>query len=89
MISISLPTRYFHREKQRSETLVPAAVWRALGSHRHRHPGESPVNVLCEGYRAFFTHIDTPMRIMADLLRRQKPPSEIMAMEGRFHENVE
>jgi len=50
--------------------------------------GEPPVNVLCEGYRAFFTHIDQPMRIMADLLRLQKPPSEIMAMNGDFHVNI-
>lgn len=47
--------------------------------------GEPPINVLCEGYRAFFTHIDPPMKIMADLLRQRRSPSEIMALEGRFH----
>jgi len=51
--------------------------------------GEPPVNFLCEGYRMFFTHIDTPMRIMADLLRRQRPPSEIMALEGNFSGKTE
>ncbi len=44
--------------------------------------GEPPVNALCEGYRAFFTHIDPPMRIMADLLRQRRPPSEIMTLPG-------
>ena len=44
--------------------------------------GEPPVNVLCEGYRAFFTHIDLPMKMMAELLRQRRPPSEIMTFPG-------
>jgi uncharacterized protein len=32
--------------------------------------GETGLNYLCEGYRAFFAHIDGPMRIMADRIRR-------------------
>src|SRR5438034_939715 len=32
--------------------------------------GETGLNYLCTGYKAFFTHIDRPMRLMADLLRR-------------------
>ena len=44
--------------------------------------GEPPVNVLCEGYRAFFTHIDLPMKMMAELLRQRRPPSEIMTLPG-------
>ncbi|MHC1728886.1 MAG: anaerobic sulfatase maturase [Syntrophobacteraceae bacterium] len=40
--------------------------------------GEPGLNALCEGYRAFFTHIDRPMRIMAELLRRRRPPAGIM-----------
>jgi uncharacterized protein len=31
--------------------------------------GEPGLNYLCAGYRAFFTHIDHPMRVMASLLR--------------------
>lgn len=50
---------------------------------------EPPVNVLCEGYRAFFTHIDAPMRIMADLLRRQRSPAEIMTLGGHFQGEAE
>lgn len=33
--------------------------------------GEPGLNVLCAGYRAFFNHIDAPMRRMAAALRRQ------------------
>ncbi len=32
--------------------------------------GEPGLNYLCEGYKDFFTHIDTPMRVMAELVRR-------------------
>lgn len=42
--------------------------------------GEDGLNYLCEGYKLFFHHIDTPMRIMADLLRRQRPPADIMTI---------
>lgn len=42
--------------------------------------GEPGLNYLCEGFKAFFTHIDRPMSIMADLLRRRRPPADIMAM---------
>lgn len=31
--------------------------------------GEAGLNYLCEGYKAFFTHIDRPMRMMAAELR--------------------
>ena len=40
--------------------------------------GEPGLNYLCAGYKAFFTHIDRPMRIMAELLRRDQAPAEIM-----------
>ncbi|MCB0044053.1 MAG: anaerobic sulfatase maturase [Caldilineaceae bacterium] len=40
--------------------------------------GESGLNYLCAGYKAFFNHVDRPMRIMADLIRRQRPPAAIM-----------
>jgi uncharacterized protein len=36
------------------------------------------VNYLCEGYRAFFTHVDEPMRFMAAELRAGRPPANIM-----------
>ncbi len=39
--------------------------------------GEPGLNYLCAGYKAFFTHIDKPMRIMAELLRRDRAPAEV------------
>ena len=48
----------------------------------HTPDGEFGLNSLCEGYRAFFNHIDQPMRRMAALLRQQHPPAEIMLDEG-------
>jgi len=46
--------------------------------------GEPGLNYLCAGYKAFFTHIDRPMRIMADLLRRGRAPAEIMRRSKTF-----
>lgn len=40
--------------------------------------GEPGLNYLCAGYKAFFTHVDRPMRIMADLLRRRRYADEVM-----------
>jgi uncharacterized protein len=40
--------------------------------------GEAGLNYLCAGYKLFFRHVDQPMRIMADLLRRNRAPSEIV-----------
>ena len=40
--------------------------------------GEPGLNYLCAGYIAFFAHVDNPMRIMAELLRRDRAPAEVM-----------
>ncbi len=40
--------------------------------------GEPGLNWLCEGYRAFFTHIEPAMRFMAGELRAGRPPANIM-----------
>ncbi len=45
---------------------------------KHTPNGEYGLNYLCEGYRAFFNHIDEPMRIMVNLIRRRRQPAEIM-----------
>ncbi|MEY3866559.1 MAG: hypothetical protein RLZZ338_450 [Cyanobacteriota bacterium] len=42
--------------------------------------GEMGLNYLCAGYKAFFTHIDQPMRMMADLLRQGRYADEVMDM---------
>jgi len=42
--------------------------------------GEPGLNYLCAGYKAFFQHIDRPMRIMAGLLLQGRAPAEIMGL---------
>jgi uncharacterized protein len=42
--------------------------------------GEYGMNYLCEGYKAFFTYADKFMRIMAWLVRANRPASEVMAI---------
>jgi uncharacterized protein len=39
---------------------------------------EAGMNYLCEGYKAFFQHIDEPMRYMAAELKAKRPPANIM-----------
>ncbi|MEO1664028.1 MAG: SPASM domain-containing protein, partial [Chloroflexota bacterium] len=40
--------------------------------------GDPGLNYLCAGYKAFFTHIDEPMRLMADELAHRRPPANVM-----------
>lgn len=40
--------------------------------------GEPGLNYLCPGLKAFFRHVDRPMRIMAELLRRGRYADEVM-----------
>lgn len=42
--------------------------------------GEPGLNYLCAGYKAFFTHIDRPMRMMAELLRQGRYADEVMQL---------
>jgi uncharacterized protein len=42
-------------------------------------PDQEPgLNYLCEGYKAFFQHIDGPMRFMASELRAGRPAANVM-----------
>lgn len=41
--------------------------------------GEPGLNYLCEGFKAFFAHVDRPMKTMAGLLRQRRPPAGVMA----------
>jgi uncharacterized protein len=45
--------------------------------------GEAGLNYLCAGYKAFFKHIDRPMRIMAELLRQRRYADEVMLILAR------
>jgi len=49
--------------------------------------GEPGLNYLCAGYKAFFTHIDGPVRLMADLLRRGRDADEVMDLLRRAPRN--
>jgi uncharacterized protein len=49
--------------------------------------GEPGLNYLCPGLKAFFGHIDGPMRIMADLLRQGRFADEIMEAFTRAGRN--
>lgn len=40
--------------------------------------GEPGLNYLCAGYMAFFKHIDRPMKMMAEMLRRGRYADEVM-----------
>jgi len=44
----------------------------------HTPAGEPGLHYLCKGYRAFFNHIDAPMRAMAQLHSKRRPAAEIM-----------
>ena len=40
--------------------------------------GEANLNYLCAGYKAFFLHVDRPMRQMAALLQLGRAPADVM-----------
>jgi uncharacterized protein len=42
--------------------------------------GEPGLNYLCSGYKAFFTHIDRPMHLMAGLVRQGRSAAEAMPL---------
>ena len=42
--------------------------------------GEEGLNYLCAGYKAFFTHVDEPMRLMAALLKQGRYADEVMGI---------
>jgi uncharacterized protein len=46
----------------------------------HTPDGEPGLNYLCAGYKLFFNHIDRPLRMMAELLRRGRYADEVMGI---------
>jgi len=50
--------------------------------------GEPGLNYLCSGYKSFFNHINKPMSTMAELLRRDRAPSEIMTILAKYEERL-
>jgi uncharacterized protein len=54
--------------------------------------GEPGLNYLCAGYKAFFKHIDHPMKLMVDLLvegREAPDVMEILAAESALAESIQ
>ncbi|MCZ7529646.1 MAG: anaerobic sulfatase maturase [Acidimicrobiia bacterium] len=49
--------------------------------------GEPGLNYLCAGYKAFFTHIDGLMTLMADLLRAGRYADEVMGVLAQAGRN--
>ncbi|UCD98469.1 MAG: anaerobic sulfatase maturase [Chloroflexota bacterium] len=50
--------------------------------------GEPGLNYLCAGYKAFFQRVDEPMKIMAMLLRSNRPASDVMRILTSTQEEV-
>lgn len=46
----------------------------------HTPDGEPGLNYLCAGYKAFFNHVDQPMKMMAMLITMHRPPADIMSL---------
>ena len=51
--------------------------------------GEAGLNFLCAGWRAFFTHINRPMKTMVELIRAGRAPAEIMLLRAREQVELE
>ncbi|MFN2239870.1 MAG: hypothetical protein ABR524_10805 [Thermoanaerobaculia bacterium] len=51
-----------------TETLLPSAFC-----------GEEGLNYRCAGYRAFFNHVGSSMKAMAQLIRAGRPAAAVMA----------
>lgn len=85
-LAASLPQRQFGNAKR--DTLPPYCLDCEVLFACHgecpknrfiRTPNGDPgLNYLCAGYRAFFNHIDRPMRIMASLVRQGRSAGDVM-----------
>ena len=41
--------------------------------------GEPVLNYLCAGYKAFFNHIDEPLKMMVQLYKNGEPATKVMS----------
>ncbi|MBK7895274.1 MAG: anaerobic sulfatase maturase [Anaerolineaceae bacterium] len=55
----------------------------------HTPDGEPGLNYLCAGYKAFFNHVDRPMKMMANLLQLRRAPAEIMPLMAAEREQAQ
>jgi len=51
--------------------------------------GEPGLNYLCAGYKAFFQRVDEPMKLMAMLMRTNRPASNVMGILAESREVLE
>jgi uncharacterized protein len=51
--------------------------------------GEPGLNYLCAGYKAFFQRVDEPMKLMAMLMRTNRPASDVMGILAESREVLE
>jgi len=51
--------------------------------------GDRGLDTLWEGYKAFFSHIDRPMRMMGEELRAGRPPAKVMLRLALGEEEVQ
>ncbi len=54
-----------------------ACDWHRLCPHARE---ETPDNVLCAGYQAFYSYSAPHMRVMRDLIKQHRSPMELMTM---------
>lgn len=61
---------------------VKFACWGECPRHRFltTPDGEPGLSYLCAGYKAFFNHINYPMKLMADLLRQGRAAKDVMQL---------
>ena len=51
--------------------------------------GEPGLNYLCSGLRAFFNHVDRPMRLMTAELQQRRPPANIMRLLAQEEQQLQ
>jgi uncharacterized protein len=54
--------------------------WGGCPKHRFAvtRDGEAGLNFLCDGYYSFFSHVAPYLRVLSDLIRAGRPPSDIV-----------
>jgi uncharacterized protein len=53
-------------------------------------PGELPLNVLCDGYKTFFRHVERPINVIARQMRQRRPlPAIRRRMQRHFATRAE
>ena len=84
---VASPRQVRFGQQKRDALPVECRQCRVLGACRGGCPkdrfvttaeGETGLNYLCAGYKAFFSHVDRPVRVMCALLRAGRAPSEIV-----------